>query len=82
VFSSAMELDDDGSDIQSNMTSTVKAGAMGRAPVITVAPDAPFVSDVPNNIPTRVEIDDVAFLRQLSAAHRTVHTVFVLLFLN
>jgi hypothetical protein len=55
-----MELDDDGSDIQSNMTSTVKAGAIGRAPVITVAPDAPFVSDVPNNIPTHVEIDDGA----------------------
>jgi CBS domain-containing protein len=57
IFDSAMEIDDDGSDTQSN---TVKAGAIDRAPVIKVAPNTPFVSDVPNNIPSHVEIDDGA----------------------
>jgi CBS domain-containing protein len=55
IFDRAMEIDDDGSDTQSN---TVKAGAIDRAPVIKVAPDTPFIYNVPNNIPSHVEIDD------------------------
>jgi len=53
IFDSAMDIEDEGSETQ-----TTKAG---RAPVIQVAPDAPFVSTcVPNNIPTHVEIDEAA----------------------
>jgi signal-transduction protein with cAMP-binding, CBS, and nucleotidyltransferase domain len=55
IFDSAMDIEDDGSETQTAKIGTTSS----RAPVIQVAPDAPFVSTaVPNNIPLHVEIDE------------------------
>ena len=54
IFDSAMDIEDDASGTQA----TGKAN--NGAPVIQVAPDTPFVSNLPSNIPTHVEIDDDA----------------------
>jgi hypothetical protein len=60
IFDSALDVDDDASDYQSTAKSK-KSVPVVKQPVITVAPDAPFVSPMiafPGNIPKTLEFTE------------------------